>query len=243
MSNIRFNRRRLLSNSLSLIRQTIEKYQLLNEHSRFIIGLSGGLDSMVLALLIKEYNLHFNQNWDIRLLHIDHGFSQSDINGLKNFAVEIGFPLKTIKTNIARSVARAKDKCWRCSWKRRKLLLENAEKYNIFNIALGHHQNDVVEALLLKMFFNSDISTLVPKQSVIHGRFYFIRPLYSFTRERIEKIGQAYNITAIIKQCPYRQDSKRTMVRDLLEQLGQYNPQVVSSIFKSLGNIKTSYLP
>jgi len=198
---------------------------------------------MVLAILLKEYNLHFNQNWDIRLLHIDHGFYKSDMNPLKKFAFDLGTPLEIVKTGVAASIARAKDKCWRCSWQRRKLLLENAEKYNIFNIALGHHQNDVAEALLLNMFFNSDISTFVPKQSVIHGRFYFIRPLYYFTREHLEKIARGCNITSIIKPCPYHQNSKRNLVRTLLTEIETYNPQVISSIFNSMSNIKNLYLP
>jgi tRNA(Ile)-lysidine synthase TilS/MesJ len=243
LPEIRLKRRSLIAKSLSLIRQAIEKHQLLDPHSRFVIALSGGLDSMILAILLKEYNYHFSQNWDMRLLHIDHGFFESDLNRFKKFAAGLDCPLRIAKANIAASVARAKDKCWRCSWQRRKLLLENAEKNNIFSIALGHHQNDVVEALLLNMFFNSDISTLVPKQAVIHGRFYFIRPLYYFTREHLEKLAQTLNINAIAKPCPYRQISKRAMVRDLLHKIEPYNPHVISSIFNSLSNVKHLYLP
>lgn len=243
MSNIRLNRRTWLAKSLSLIRQTKEKHGILEAYSRFIIALSGGLDSMVLAFLLKEYNIRFDQKWDMRLLHIDHGFYKNDTKGLKKFAADLDYPLEIIKSKIADSIVRARDKCWRCSWQRRKLLLENAERYDVFNIALGHHQNDVVEALLLNMFFNSDISTLVPRQSVIHGRFYFIRPLYYFTREQIEIVARAANITAITKACPYQQISKRTVVRDILKTMESFNPQVISSVFNSLNNIKTLYLP
>ncbi len=198
---------------------------------------------MVLAFLLKEYNLHFKQNWEIKLMHIDLGFSNSDPDKLMQFAKKINCPLKIVKTKIARSAARSKDKCWRCSWQRRKALLENAEKYNIFNIALGHHQNDVVETALLNMFFNSDISTMIPRQSVIHGRFYFIRPLYLFNRERLEQIARKHHITPVCQSCPFQKESKRNYVRNVLKQFEHYNPKIMDSIFKSLSNIKRSYLP
>ncbi len=236
-------RNRLLAGSLSLVGQTIEKYQILEKHGRLLVGLSGGLDSMIMALLLREYCYRFDQNWEIRMIHIDHGFTNTDIDALEDFAGKLGYPLRIVKTRIARSVARARDKCWRCAWQRRKALLENAEKQNIFNIALGHHQNDVVESVLMNMFFNGDISTLVPKQPVIHGRFYFIRPLYFFRREQLEKIAGIYDIDALARPCPFQKNSKRTMTRGILKQLQRHNPHVISSIFNALQNVKNSYLP
>jgi len=140
-------------------------------------------------------------------------------------------------------IEKAEKKCYRCARERRKKLLEVAEKNDIFQIALAHHKQDVCETLLLNMMYNGEMSALVPKQSVIQGRFSFVRPLYYIDKKQIRTIAELYRLSPMSTPCPYYQDSKRELVREFLETIKKDNPDVYTNIFRSIYHIKHAYMP
>ncbi|MFX1506338.1 MAG: hypothetical protein ACFFDC_09510, partial [Promethearchaeota archaeon] len=100
----------------------------------------------------------------------------------------------------------------------------------------------IAETILLNMIFNGEISTVVPKQSVIQGRFFFIRPLYYFDKEKIITLARIYGLPETSNICPYYKDSKREMERDFLERIKKDNPHVYKNIFTGLWDC-SSYKP
>jgi tRNA 2-thiocytidine biosynthesis protein TtcA len=204
---------------------------------------SGGVDSLILLLLLIEYNHRFKKQWDIRACHVDHQFPKSDTTPLRDFLVACGIPYTIIKTKALPAIEKADKKCYRCARERRRKLLEVAENNDIFQIALAHHKQDVCETLLLNMIYNGEMSTLVPKQSVIQGRFFFVRPLYYIDKRQIETIAELYRLSPIRTLCPYYQDSKRESVREFLETIKKDNPDVYTNVFRSVYHVRHTYMP
>lgn len=234
---------RLVKTSLALIKQAIERHRFLEKNSRVLVGVSGGVDSLVLILLLIEYNERYRQRWHINACHVDHQFPGWDTRGLKNFFLQHHIPHTIVRTTAGKRVKNLEKKCYACSRERRKKLLEVAEKKNIFQIALAHHTQDIAETTLLNMIFNGEISTVVPKQSVIQGRFFFIRPLYYFDKEKIMTLARIYGLPEKSNICPYYKESKREMVRGFLESIKKDNPDVYKNIFRSIFHIKKTYMP
>lgn len=234
---------RLVSTSLSLIKRAIERHGFLAKNSRVLVGVSGGVDSLVLVLLLIEYNVRYTQKWYIHACHVDHQFPGWNTRGLKNFFLQHHIPHTVVKTPVGKRVKNLEKKCYTCSRERRKKLLEVAEKINIFQIALAHHKQDIAETMLLNMIYNGEISTVVPKQSVIQGRFFFIRPLYYLDKEKILSLARIYGLPEKDNICPYYKESKREMVRDFLEKIKEDNPDVYKNIFRSIFHIKKTYMP
>jgi tRNA 2-thiocytidine biosynthesis protein TtcA len=114
---------------------------------------------------------------------------------------------------------------------------------NIQQIALAHHNQDVAETIILNMMYNGEMSTLVPKQSVIQGRHFFIRPLYEFEKNEIKTIARLLNMPVVTNECPYFKESKRNQVRAFLESCKKDNPDVYKNIFRAVTHIKRAYLP
>lgn len=235
--------KRLINTCLQLIGQATERYAFLECSGRVLVGVSGGVDSLVLLLLLTEYNRRFNKQWEIRACHVDHQFPNSNTTSLKDFFVTCSIPYTIVKTKARTMIEKAEKKCYRCARERRKKLLEVAEKNDIFQIALAHHKQDVCETLLLNMIYNGKISTLVPKQSVIHGRFFFVRPLYYVDKKQIKTIAELYGLSPMSTPCPYYQDSKRESIRQFLEKIKKDNPDVYTNIFRSVYHIKHAYMP
>lgn len=225
------------------MRQAIERHGFLAKNSRVLVGVSGGVDSSVLLLLLLEYNKQFARNWEIQACYVDANFSQSNKKFVKELLIAHQVSHTIIKKSIGEKIKKTKNRCYPCSRERRKTLLEVADKSSIFQIALAHHTQDAVETLLLNMIYNGELSTLVPKQAVIQGRFFFIRPLYYLSKEEIERVAQIYELPRRKNICPYYQDSKREMIRNFLEGIKKENPDVYKNIFRAIFHVKKSYMP
>lgn len=234
---------RIINPALSSIGKVIKRYKILEKNSGVVVGVSGGSDSLVLLFLLNEYNIKFRQNWNIYPCHINPDFPDWDTEFVKNYCEKLGLPCKVIKININRRLESVEKKCFFCARERRRRILEYAESLDIFKVALAHHLEDVVETLLLNIIYNGEISTFVPLQSVIQGRFLFIRPLYYLDKKNIQTIARAIKIPENINKCPYFQDSKRQVVRDFLNKISVEYPDVYKSIFNGVRNIKKNYLP
>src|SRR2546428_8848398 len=81
----------MLSNLVAQIRGTIQKHQMLTSRERVLAGVSGGADSVCLALVLKELGL------DVAVAHVNHGLrgaeSDTDEEFTKELAGNIGGPI------------------------------------------------------------------------------------------------------------------------------------------------------
>jgi len=234
---------RLINPALSAVSKIIKRFNILEKHTGVVVGVSGGVDSLVLLFLLNEYNNKFRQHWDIYACHIDPGFPDWNTEYIREFCKKWNVPCRTISSGIDQRIKILEKKCFFCARERRRKLLEYAESLNIFQVALAHHLEDVAETFLLNIIYNGEVSTLVPKQSVIQGRFSFIRPMYYLDKKEIQKIARVLQIPENLNICPYYQISKRQKIRDFLNEIAVEYPDVYQSIFNGIRNIKTAYLP
>ena len=76
--------------------------------------------------------------------------------------------------------------CYLCARMRRGFLYSKAKELGCNKIALGHHFDDVIETILLNMFYASEIKTMMPKlHSTNFKGMELIRPMYLVKEEDI----------------------------------------------------------
>lgn len=234
---------RHINSGFVLLKRALTHFNFLARHTRVLVGVSGGVDSLVLLHLLLEYDRRYQRHWEIHACHINPQFPGWQSTTLHHLFEGLSIPYHIVRKNIHTKIKDAGNKCYRCSRERRKALLETASGLNIFQVALAHHKQDVAETVIMNMIYNGQFSTLTPRQSVIHGRFYFVRPLYYFEKDTIRAIARSYGLPANDNICPFYQDSKREVVRNFLERTKEHSPDIYKNIFRSLSHINKAYLP
>lgn len=220
--------------------QTIEKFKLISDNEKIILGLSGGQDSISLYHLFKQVNINFIP------VHISYEWTDGTENQILPSDTII---IKSNIVNILKEESVKKNYCFVCSRLRRKLLIEYSNSIGITKIAFAHNKNDLAETLLLNIFFSKEISTLMPKQTLFNNSFEIIRPLYEVEDFFLTKYVKEKCFQILSNPCPYASFSKRQNIRNMLSGL-QENVDIkrkkinlIDNIYDSLKRVNKNFLP
>jgi tRNA 2-thiocytidine biosynthesis protein TtcA len=228
----------------SLVGKAIHRYGLIQEGDRILVGVSGGKDSLSLLHLLHERSRRVPIHYELLPVYIDLGFDPAPGEILRSFFKTRGLPCHVELTDIGRranSPENRENPCFLCSWERRKSLFRLAHRFKCNKIALGHHQDDIIETLLLNIFYSAEISTMLPLQTLFQGKITLIRPLALLEEKKIERFAREMGLPFGPTGCPSSGKTKRKVVKDLIEMLSKKDRRIKGNIFRSLSNIKLDY--
>jgi tRNA 2-thiocytidine biosynthesis protein TtcA len=228
----------------SLMGKTIHRYGLIQEGDRILVGVSGGKDSLTLLHLLHERSKRVPIHYELFPVYIDLGFDSDRAEILKKYFESKGLTYHIEFTDIGRKANSAENRenpCFLCSWERRKRLFHLAQRFKCNKIALGHHKDDIIETLLLNIFYSAEVSTMVPLQSLFKGKITLIRPLALIEEKKIERFAREMKLPFGASGCPSSGKTKRKVVKDLIESLSKKDRRIKGNIFRALSNIKLDY--
>jgi tRNA 2-thiocytidine biosynthesis protein TtcA len=228
------------------LEKAIMDFEMIEKGDRLLIGISGGADSYALLDLLDSPMI-FAPRFSFVAVNIDMGFDPSykAYNSLKKYMRENNYCYITEKTDIgivAHSDVNKKNPCFLCSRLRRKRIFEIASAEGCNKIAFAHHRDDVIETLLINMFYGREISTMVPNQSVFGGKLHIIRPLVYIREELTKKYCRERQFPIVKNECPTSETSRRLYVKNLLNELAKDNKKIRDNIFKAMSHVKPDYL-
>ena len=229
----------------SLMGKAIHRFGLIEDGDRILVGVSGGKDSLTLLHLLNERRKRVPIRYELIPVHIDLGFNSGRTEILKEFFESRGLSYQIEFTDIgkrANSSENRENPCFLCSWERRKRLFYLAQHFKCNKIALGHHQDDIIETFLLNIFYSAEISTMLPLQTLFKGKIALIRPLALIEEKKIERFAKEMSLPFGPGGCPVSGKTKRKEVKELIETLEKKNRKIRGNIFRSLSNIKMEYL-
>jgi len=206
----------------SLVGKAIHRYSLIQDGDRILVGVSGGKDSLSLLHLLFERRKRVPIHYELIAIHIDLGFGSKQVELLKGYFEKMSIPYHIEYTEIGKRANSSENKenpCFLCSWERRKRLFHIAQELKCNKIALGHHKDDVIETFLLNIFYSSEISTMLPIQTLFNGRITIIRPLVLIEEKMLERFAHEKGLPFELSSCPVSGKTKRSEIKRLIESL------------------------
>jgi tRNA(Ile)-lysidine synthase len=196
------------------VRRTIDHYCLLEKGDRVIVGVSAGVDSMVLFHLLNE----FRRKFDLSLIiaHIDHGLrpgeSEKETALVQRESSRFGLPFEYAQFNVKEFQKSGgfslQDAARRLRFQFFHQLLR---KYGGGKIALGHNADDQVETVLLRLLRGAGLKGLKGMLPIREGRI--IRPLMEVWKEEIVGFAQENSIPYLIDSSNLKDDYLRNRLR------------------------------
>ena len=232
--------------------KAIEKYKLIQNGDNIAVCISGGKDSMLLALLFKMLYERGIYDIGVRYIVMDPGYNAQNRQMIEKNAALLELPVEIFVSDvfdIAYSVE--KSPCYLCARMRRGHLYAKAKEMGANKIALGHHLSDAIETVLLSMFYGSQIQTMPPKlRSMNFEGMELIRPLYCIKEDDIISWKNYNGLQFIQCGCRFVEDSdkgvgdsKRKEIKELIRSLRKNNPDIDNNIFNSLHKVHIDTFP
>jgi tRNA 2-thiocytidine biosynthesis protein TtcA len=217
-------------------------YRMLREGDRVLMAVSGGKDSLSLLRIMKERGKFVPIDYEIIACHVDMGFPWVDTAVLREH-----FEREEVSYVIAPSPDGWKGDaepvgCFWCSWNRRKALFDLAKKMGCTKIAFAHHMDDIIETMLMNLFFQGEIGTMQPYQDMFNGELAIIRPLAYVEETELARLASMLGLPVVTSQCPHDDTSKRRVMKGVIEELTKHNRNVKKNIFRSLKRVRAEYL-
>jgi len=235
----------MLSNLVAQIRGTIQKHQMLTSRDRVLTGVSGGADSVCLALVLKELG------FDVAVAHVNHGLrgaeSDTDEKFTKELAGTLGVPF--LGTKVALLGPSPAASALRLSRRplpggeanleaagreaRRQFFIETARLRGYTKIALAHTRNDRVETFLMNLLRGAGSEGLVSMAPVSGNT---IRPLIETGRNEVEAYltenNQSWRTDSSNFDLGFARNRLRHAVIPELE--SRFNPSLIQTLARTV---------
>ncbi len=205
------------------IKSFLEKYDLNHEELIYLIGFSGGYDSMCLANALKKAAPKNR----IIALHLNHGWRGEESDREEKNCVEfcnnkgIEIYCEKLSNSVPHTETAAREA-------RYNFFQKCSEKFNTHIIFTAHNKNDNAETLLYRICTGTGICGL---RGICENREIYYRPLLNISRDEIEKYCKDNKLTPNIDSSNSNIEYKRNYIRaKILPELKKINPNAIDKI-------------
>lgn len=217
------------------VKITIKEHKMLKKKDTVCVAASGGKDSITVLYLLWKLG------YKVEALAVDEGiegYRDNTIQFLAEFCKTHKIPLhiksyqKEVGKRLDTVVPKGKPACHICGTFRRHLLNKYSQKYD--KIATGHNLDDEVQAVMMNLLKGQTklFKRQGPKTKEIEGFTQKIKPLYLMKEKEIMIYSILKKFNTPFNECPYANQSYRSKVRDLINQLEYQKPGTKENIIK-----------
>jgi len=228
--------------------KAIGDFGLIEKGDRIAVAVSGGKDSYTLLLLLEELRRRAPVPFELVAVNIDSGYPGYQTGVIEGFLKDNGFAYHMVPSEhysiIQEKRRPGSSYCSICSRLKRGALYEAAQTLGCNKLALGHHQDDFIETLLLNQFFVGSLKSMAASMLADNGVITVIRPLVYLAEEDIITFSRQAELPIVCCCCPVcgTADIQRKRMKRLLKELQADIPHVKSSLLKALSNVHPRHL-
>lgn len=226
---------------VSRVRKAIEDYDMIADGDRIAVGVSGGKDSLVLLGALSNLSRFYPKKFEVKALTLDMGYN-ADWSGVKRYCDELGVSYTVKHTNIKEVVfdyRQEENPCSLCSKLRRGALNDLALDEGCNKVALGHHNDDVLETFMLSLLYEGRINCFSPVTYLDRTNLYSIRPLIYVRECDIKSVANRLELPIVKSSCPADGNTKRQEMKEIIKMLDKsVNAGLKKRMFTAIQNGK-----
>ncbi len=223
----------------SCVRKAVETYDMIQEGDKVAVGISGGKDSLVLLGALANLSRYYPKKFSVVGLTLDMGYD-ADYSKIKEYCNHFGVEHLVKKTNIKEVIfdyRKEENPCSLCAKMRRGALNDFAIENGCNRVALGHHNDDVLETFMLSLLYEGRINCFSPVTYLDRTGIYQIRPLIYVKERDIKGVINRYDVPVLKSSCPVDGVTKRQEIKDIIKNLDKtVNPGMKQRIFTAISN-------
>ena len=204
----------MLAPFVTRVQRTIDRHHLLEKGDRLIVGVSAGVDSMVLLYVLNTLREPFDL--DLIVAHVNHGLrpdeSDKEAELVRNESVKLGLPFEYGQFDV-KAFQKARGLSPQDAARRVRFHFFNGllRKHSAQRIALGQNADDQVETILLRLMRGSGLKGLKGMLPLREGKV--VRPLLEVWRREIASYALENSIPYLVDSSNLKREYLRNRIR------------------------------
>ena len=227
--------------------QVQDEFQLVEQGDRILACLSGGKDSYTMLDMLMNIKYGGGPHFDLIAINLDQKQPGFPAHVLPDFLDAYGVDFEILEKNTYKIVREKLNEdqtmCSLCSRLRRGTIYEYAHKIGANKIALGHHQDDVLETFMLNLFYGGKLEAMPAKYQTDDRSLTVIRPLVYCKESDIQRYSDLREFPILpCNLCGAQPKLQRQVVKAMLNSWEKEHPGRKQTIMTSLKHVHTSHL-
>ncbi|NLB49035.1 MAG: tRNA 2-thiocytidine biosynthesis protein TtcA, partial [Erysipelotrichia bacterium] len=217
---------------LARLRQADQKYNLINNGDKILIGLSGGKDSVALTYALSLYRKFSHTDFCIQPVILDLGFPGFDPTLMRDFCKSLNLDLVVVNNTDVYKILKLQQKnkshlsCSICSRMKKASMNKVASELGYNKVSFAQHADDAIETYFMNTLFGGRIASFTPKMYLNRADVTFIRPFINVRESEITKLIKEEKLPVIVSNCPANQQTRREEMKLLLKDLYRRYPTI-----------------
>ena len=226
-----------LQRLLSLIRQAVDQYEMIEEGDHIAIGISGGKDSLTLLWGLAHLQKFYPKHFSLSAITVDMGIDTMNLEPIKALCQEIQVPYEIVPTEIGKilfDIRKETNPCSLCAKLRKGALNNKALEMGCNKIAYAHHKDDLIETAMMSLLYEGRFYAFSPVTHLDRTDLTVIRPLMFVSEADVRGFRNKYQLPVCKNPCPMDGHTRREYVKNLIHTLNMENPGVKDRLFRAV---------
>lgn len=221
---------------VKLVGRGINEHRMIVDGDSVIVGISGGKDSLALALALSLRRQWLPIDYTSQAVMIEwkeYPLNDDYREKLQTFFQTIRMPLTILSFQMQPESFNGRFNCYLCARNRRRILFDYAAERGIQKIAFGHHLDDLIETSLMNLFHRGNLDAMKPVSPFFDGKIEVIRPLCLVKEAAVRRLSQAFEFPILEIACPFKEINLRKDVKEIVRLMNRLDPLAREHIYNA----------